>query len=211
MNTHFIIGTDTGIGKTHVTCQLAKKWIKQGKVVKILKPIATGCTYINDRLVSEDTLRYEKTLTSPSSTSEGWAFEPPVSPHLAAELSGTPVFAQDIANWCNAQWQLQDEIRFIEGAGGLMVPLNDHETWLDVIRLLNIPVILVVGIRLGCLNHAILTSEVLQARDIQIAGWVANHMDISCLYPERLIQTLKAKFYFPCLMELPFEPHRGPG
>ncbi len=202
MNTYFIIGTDTGIGKTHVSCQLAKKWMQQGKVVKILKPIATGCTYINERLVSEDTLRFENTLTLPSKAVEGWSFEPPVSPHLAAELACMSLSAQDVVNWCNAQWQPQDEVRIIEGAGGLMVPINENETWIDVLSLLKIPVILVVGIRLGCLNHAMLTSAVLQAHHIQIAGWVANRIDNACLYPERLIQTLKAKFNFPCLMEL---------
>lgn len=206
MKAYFVTGTDTGIGKTHVTGILAQTLIQQGEQVRVLKPIATGCMDQSGGWVSEDKVRLETLLSPAAQIYEGWTFEPPVSPHLAATLAGQCLSAQEVASWCQQQCQTHEGSVLIEGAGGLLVPLNDSETWLDVLKLLQIPVILVVGIRLGCLNHAMLTASVLQAHEIAIQGWVANQMDPTCLYPAALIQTLKQTFSFSCLMELPFEP-----
>jgi dethiobiotin synthetase len=175
MKQYFITGTDTGIGKTYVTAQLAQNWIKQGEEVCVLKPVATGCIYSSakstphlGRLISEDALTYERLLPPSSAVYEGWTFEPPISPHLAARQVNCPLTAQEIAHWCQTKWTKHTGVCLIEGAGGLMVPLNEEETWLEVIRLLQVPVIFVVGIKLGCLNHALLTASVLQTYGIQV-------------------------------------------
>lgn len=198
---YFITGTDTGIGKTHVTVQLAKHWIEQGEMVCVLKPVATGCTNHAGRLVSDDTLSYERLLSSSASVYEGWSFEPPISPHLAASQVKCDLTAHEIAQWCQTTWAKHTGVCLIEGAGGLLVPLNETETWIEVIRLLHIPVVLVVGIKLGCLNHALLTAEVFQSHGISVAGWVANHVDPDCLFPEALVETLRSKLPWPCLLE----------
>ncbi|MCX7114900.1 MAG: dethiobiotin synthase [Gammaproteobacteria bacterium] len=174
MKSFFITGTDTNIGKTHVMCELIRAALSQQQRVLALKPVASGCIQQAGQWVSEDVLQYDAVLGG-ASLRTPWAFEPPIAPHLAASAVGVELCAEDIATWCLEAIQKQPvDTVLIEGAGGLLVPLNAHQTWVDVIHLLNIPVILVVGLRLGCINHALLTEAVLLANQCQVEGWIAN-------------------------------------
>jgi len=189
----FITGTDTGVGKTHVTLELAKRILQQHKKLWVLKPVATGCIRQNNHLYSEDYLRY-KSLDNPNfSIYEGFTFKEPVSPNIAASLAKIELSAQKIAAWCQDKISSSNANVLLEGAGGLLVPLNNTQTWVDVLQLLQIPIILVVGIKLGCLNHALLSSYVIEANKLPFMGWIANKIDPFCLYPEKIIETLEQK------------------
>ena len=115
----------------------------------------------------------------------------PISPHLAARKAGDELTVKKIAQFCDG-FSNYDNL-LIEGAGGLFVPLSDQETWLDFLKITGIPVILVVGIKLGCINHALLTDEVLRMHGIPCFGWIANHLDTNVLYPDGIIRTLMNK------------------
>lgn len=210
----FIIGTDTGVGKTHVILEFAQKFLQQGRKVSILKPVATGCVLKNNQLYSEDRLRYESMRSifydANLSIYENWSFKEPVSPHIAARLNNVNLDANAIALWCEQTIKYSPDIVLIEGAGGLLVPLNINETWIDVLKLLQVPIILVVGMRLGCLNHALLTANVLLANKLPFAGWIANMLDPNCLYPELLIETLKHKIEAQCLGIMPIQSNNSP-
>lgn len=216
----FITGTDTNVGKTHVTINIAKQALEQQRKVNILKPVATGCVHLqqfassvafgkrsNEKLYSEDILKYKSINHANLSTHEGWSFKESVSPHIAAKLNNINLDANTIALWCKQKIKNSPDLVLIEGAGGLLVPLNMNETWLDVLKILQVPIILVVGIRLGCLNHALLTTNVLLANQLPFVGWVANMIDPNCLYPELILETLKQKIPVPCLTIYKYKNH----
>lgn len=199
MKSYFIIGTDTDCGKTYVTSALIDDLKAQQKTVMALKPVASGCERIGDHWMSGDAMRLQASLGDDTINICPWRFPLPISPHLAAEASGVALDLASIASFCQDEaWNAYDYL-LIEGAGGLLVPLNDQETWIDVLKLTQIPVILVVGMRLGCINHALLTITALDHHGIQCAGWIANCLDNNMLYLEQNIQTLRAKIPYPML------------
>lgn len=176
---YFVTGTDTGIGKTTVSCALLRAFAAQGNSVVGMKPVAAGCRREGDVLVSEDVeLLLGASTVSPE---PGWvnpyAFEPPIAPHIAAEQAGVPI---DLARIHAAfkKLQTQADIVVVEGVGGFCVPLNPREDTADMAVMLGLPVILVVGIRLGCLNHALLAAEAIAWRGLKLAGWVANFAQV---------------------------------
>lgn len=205
MKPFFIIGTDTDCGKTYVTCQLLDNLNKQKKRGLALKPVASGCVERNGKLQSEDVLTLQEHNEDKSQSINGWLFAPPISPHLAAKEVGSRLVAKDIAAFClNEQFNDLDYL-LVEGAGGLLVPLNDEETWIDFIKLTQIPVILVVGMRLGCINHALLTDAVLKSNQIVCAGWIANCLDKGMLALSENIATLSIKMHMPLLGTIPYQ------
>jgi dethiobiotin synthetase len=173
----FIAGTDTGVGKTHVACKLIAQYIALGHKVLGMKPVAAGCDVVNGEWVNEDVLKLEaaSNVSAPRAQVNPYCFNAAIAPHLAAEKTGTQI---DLSLISQAFLQLQSmaDIVIVEGAGGLLVPLNQQHNIADCIEALNIPVILVVGIKLGCINHALLTIEVMKARQLTLHGWVANHL-----------------------------------
>lgn len=197
MNTYFITGTDTDCGKTYVTCQLIEYFKKQKKRVLAIKPVASGCIERNGLLHSEDVLNLQKHNCETTHSISGWQFAPPISPHLAAKAANIRLSASDIASFCS-KFSNFDPL-LIEGAGGLMVPLNEKETWLDFLELTKIPVIVVVAMRLGCINHALLTAEILKHKQRPAAGWIANCIDQDMLALDENIATLTAKMNMPLL------------
>ncbi len=202
MKRYFIIGTDTDCGKTYVTCQLLKQGLSQGLRVRALKPVASGCIEQDGLLVSEDVQHLQRYHHGFDGTVCPWSFKSPIAPHLAAKEAGVRLSARAITDFCCAETHADLDYLLIEGAGGLMVPLNETETWLDVLRLSAIPVILVVGMRLGCINHALLTAFALKAHGIDCAGWIANGIDPNMLAGSDNINTLSERIDAPLLARI---------
>ncbi len=199
MKRFFITGTDTDCGKTYVTAQLVNYFSSSAAI----KPVASGCMEVENRLVSSDAQHLQKNSIS-LDVINPWRFKLPVSPHIAAQSEGVCLSITEIADYClNLQLDGIEKL-FIEGAGGLMVPLNDHDTWIDFLKITKIPVILVVGMKLGCINHALLTETVLHANQIQCVGWIANCIDPNMQALSANIATLTEKLAPPLLARVPF-------
>jgi dethiobiotin synthetase len=204
-NRYFILGTDTDCGKTHITGLLQHMLRSQGKQVHAIKPVASGCQQVDGELISDDALKLANGARRLAQQICPWPLHQPVSPHIAARIDGIELSISAIVNYClNPSFNVYDYL-LIEGAGGLMVPLNASETWVDFLRQSQIGVILVVGIRLGCINHALMTAEILKKNNIPLMGWVANCIDPTTLYIDEVVQTLQDKLNVPCWMKAPYE------
>lgn len=169
----FITGTDTNIGKTTATVALMNYLQEHKSSVLGLKPIATGCFKNNNELYSEDALLLQKNsrLNPQYEHVNPFRFEQPVSPHLVNHN----INSSTLSNICLQNIALYNpDYCLIEGAGGWLCPLNNNETLADMAYHLNIPIILVVGIKLGCLNHAMLSVESIINNKLKICGWIAN-------------------------------------
>lgn len=202
---YFITGTDTSVGKTLISCALLHGFAAQGKRVIGMKPIAAGC---NDDGQNDDVLQ----LRAASNVLAGlgqinpYGFAPAVAPHLAAELAGVCIdFARIAAAY--AELAAQADVVIVEGAGGLLVPLGVAQDSADLMRKLGLPVILVVGMRLGCLNHALLTVEAIAARGLTLAGWVANVLDEDMALLDDNIAALRQRISAPLLGVVPYQLH----
>lgn len=170
----FVTGTDTGVGKTLVSCALLHAYAAMGKRAVGMKPVAAGC----DGGVCDDVemLRRASGVQAPRELVNPHAFVPPVAPHVAAQEAGVAIELEPIRR---AYLELASlaEVVVVEGVGGFRVPLNHSEDTADLAKVLGLPVVLVVGMRLGCLSHALLTAEAVAARGLVLAGWVANRID----------------------------------
>ena len=190
----FITGTDTDVGKTYIACQLLRAAQQQGLRILGLKPLAAGAEKIDGEWRNEDAvlLQQAATVKLPYTSINPFCFEVAAAPHLAAQKIGTSLSANTIAQ--NVR-KVLDESEFdycvIEGAGGWRVLLNDTETMADVVTLLQIPVILVVGMKLGCINHALLTAEAIKKDGVTLHGWIANDLGIPMPLLEENIATLE--------------------
>ncbi|MGL6028624.1 MAG: dethiobiotin synthase [Legionella sp.] len=175
MRRYFITGTDTDCGKTYVT----KALLDYLPSACAIKPVASGCSVIDGQLVNADAQVLKQYTDLSLNEINPWRFEPAIAPHIAAQRAESVIHLEALASFCLEFESQATDILLIEGAGGLMVPLNEEHTWLDLLQLTKLPVILVVGMKLGCINHALLTERVLQAHQIKCHGWIAN-----CLNPE---------------------------
>lgn len=199
MKQYFITGTDTDCGKTYVTSKLTDFFPNAAAI----KPIASGCMLVDNELISSDALQLKNNNLSLEQINP-WRFKLPISPHLAARKEGVHLVIQDIADYC-MNFQLKNiDTLFIEGAGGLMVPLNNNETWIDFLKITEIPVLLVVGVKLGCINHALLTETTLKTNNIKCAGWIANCLDPDMLALDENIDTLGRFLDMPLLGVIPY-------
>lgn len=204
MKPFFITGTDTDCGKTYVSCQILDYLTQKPQKALALKPVASGCLEKNGQLYSDDVLNLQEHNQDKSRQINRWLFAPPISPHLAAKQLGIEIRAKDIAQFCLREEFENLDYLLIEGAGGLLAPLNDEETWFDFLRLTQMPVIVVVGMKLGCINHALLTDAFLQARQIACTGWIANCLDKDMLVLAENIETLRSKMHCPLLATIPY-------
>jgi dethiobiotin synthetase len=203
MKRYFIVGTDTDVGKTYVTVALIR-YLKQHHRVMGLKPVASGCEEGGGGLTSADACLMDAVQDKIQTTRLPWRLRLPISPHLAARAEGQAILASAVADFClDTQFNDLDYL-LVEGAGGLMVPLNDQETWIDVLLRTQMPVILVVGMRLGCINHALLTASVLKAHGISCVGWIANCLDPNMLALQENIDTLSQFIESPRLAIVPY-------
>ena len=199
---YFVTGTDTHVGKTLISCALLHGFAAQGKCVVGMKPIAAGC---NNEGQNEDVLQlraasnvevsYE--LTNP------YCFLPAIAPHLAAQQAGIKIQLPRIIE-AYQEVAAQADVVIVEGVGGLCVPLNAQQDSADMLKALGLPVILVVGIRLGCLNHALLTVEAMNARGLSLAGWVANVIEENMPHWEENIAALQQRMAAPLLGIVPY-------
>lgn len=178
MKGYFITGTDTEVGKTFVTVGLIESLNARGVRAVGMKPIASGCEPTADGLRNDDALRIRaaSAIRLPYELINPFSFEPPIAPHIAAEKSGTEITVEAIVANCR-QIAEEAEVVIVEGVGGWEVPISDRLGMPDVAVALGLPVILVVGIRLGCINHALLTASAIRNRGLELAGWVANHVE----------------------------------
>jgi len=197
----FITGTDTGIGKTTVSCQLLHAFAARGKTVVGMKPIAAGCE--NGQWEDVEQLLAASNVNISRKQLNPYALHPPLAPHIAAEQAGIEIDLQVIQQ---AYQVLSNhaEVVIVEGAGGFLVPLNAQQDGADLAQELGLPVILVVGMRLGCLSHALLTVEAVQATGLSLAGWVANCIDPQMLAMEENISALAQRIDCPLLGVVPF-------
>lgn len=201
----FIAGTDTGTGKTWVSVALLRQLSRAGYKVAGMKPVASGCEMTVDGLRNDDAIQLvsQSSVKLDYNTVNPYAFQPPVAPHLAARQLGVNIDKQVIHTACQILSQQVDMV-IVEGVGGWLVPINATETMADVAHCLSLPVILVVGIRLGCLNHALLTVAAIKQSGLPLAGWVANRIDEQCLLIEENIACLQQSIQAPMLADIPW-------
>ena len=173
---YFVTGTDTGVGKTVVSAGLLALAGQVGLRTLAIKPVASGCEDTRDGLRNEDALHLQSSITETMSYDQinPVALAPAIAPHVAAKQAGTMLSAERLAGFCRGVMMQPGDFMVIEGAGGWRVPLNDRETYADLPRILSVPVILVVDLRLGCINHALLSAESIRQDGVRLAGWVAN-------------------------------------
>lgn len=201
----FVTGTDTGIGKTRVALGLMEALKNKGVQVCGMKPVATGCYGENGERRNEDAvlLRAHASFPVDYALVNPYAFSPPVSPHIAARQVGQEIRLALIARRYDLL-RKQSEFVVVEGAGGWEVPLNSEDRMSDLARILDLPVVLVVGLRLGCLNHALLTSSAIRDSGCNLIGWVANLIDSDFAFCEENIATLQTRISVPMLGFVPF-------
>ena len=200
---YFITGTDTNVGKTWATIALMRYFKQQGRSVVGMKPVASGCSMQDGQLKNEDALLIQENASVKIDYDliNPYAYELPVSPHIAG--INNPVNLATVIDRFNNLKALA-EIVLVEGAGGWYAPLNDHEDISDLAKALALPVILVVAIRLGCINHAKLTFQAIQLSGIPCAGWIAMCVDPDMLKPDENICTIKTALNVPLLGVLPY-------
>lgn len=198
---YFITGTDTEIGKTHAACALLHALRARGLSAVGMKPVAAG---IDANGENEDValLRAASSLVAPPELVNPYCFADPIAPHIAAREAGVTMRAEPVVAAFGALGRLADAV-VVEGVGGFLVPLADDFDAADLAAALALPVILVVGMRLGCLNHALLTQEAIRARGLTLAGWIANRVDPRMSRFDENLATLKTGLRAPLLGVIP--------
>jgi dethiobiotin synthetase len=202
----FVTGTDTDVGKTLAVCAMLRAAAAAGHSVVGMKPLAAGGTQTEEGLRNDDALQLLEASTLKLSYDEinPICLPEPASPHIAAELAQRKVRIDRLAGFCQGVLSLRANLTLLEGAGGWRVPVNEREFVSDLAKQLRLPVIIVVGMRLGCLNHAMLTGETIARDGLRIAGWIANRIDPHMEHYQRNLDTLREGFPAPLLGEIPW-------
>lgn len=211
--TFFVTGTDTGVGKTLVSAALLYAAKSAGLRTVAMKPVASGCEQTPEGLRNEDALALQAAMTEnlPYEQINPIALEPAIAPHIAAVEAGRQLTAQRLVGLCRGLQMRPADIMLIEGAGGWRVPLNDRETYARVPQELNLPVILVVPLQLGCINHALLTAEAVRADGLTVVGWIANRLGPEPMAVEEAnLRYLRTHMGAPMLGELPWQAEPDP-
>ncbi len=208
--TWFITGTDTGVGKTLIANALLKLAQDEGLTTLGLKPVAAGCHQRKGIEVNEDAweLLQHSSVTATYADINPIALREPMAPHIAAAREQRPINTGDLVSHCKARLGPAD-FSVIEGAGGWLVPLNAHETMADLAAGIGAPVILVVGMRLGCINHALLSAAAIRAAGLPLAGWVANHIDPDMAVPDENVAAIAERIAAPLLGRVPVLDNPG--
>jgi dethiobiotin synthetase len=202
MKRWFITGTDTGVGKTYAACAFTRRLVSLGFEVAAMKPVASGCEMTVDGLRNEDAEALMAAMNVPMGYERvnPFAYEPAIAPHIAAAQQGRMVDIRRIA-------EIADGVRadhlVIEGAGGWCVPLDATRLFPDLVRALGADVILVVGMKLGCINHAILSARQIERDGFRLVGWVANAIDPGMPVYRENLETLEESLPAPMLAEIP--------
>jgi dethiobiotin synthetase len=202
----FVTGTDTDVGKTLAACAMLRAAAAAGHSTVGMKPLAAGGVQTAEGLRNDDALQLQAASTLQLSYDEinPVCLPEPASPHIAAELAQRKVRVERLAGFCHGVLSMRANLTLLEGAGGWRVPLNEREFMSDLAKQLKLPVILVVGMRLGCLNHALLTGEAIVRDGLRVAGWIANRVTPHMEHYERNRDTLQDWFNVPLLGEIPW-------
>lgn len=200
---YFVTGTDTAVGKTLISCALLYAFAAQGKKVAGMKPVAAGS---DDDGLNEDVkkLRAATNILASLGQINPYSFIHPLAPHIASRNAGVLIKLDRIVESYH-ELSTQAEVVIVEGAGGFLVPLNDTQDGADLAVALGVPVILVVGMRLGCLNHALLTMRAINGCGLKCAGWVANVLDADMAALDANIQALQQRIGAPLLGVVPHQ------
>ena len=213
MSTHrfFVVGTDTGVGKTRVAASLCRAFAARGVRTGAMKPVASGCTPTPSGLRNDDALALMAAMNVRAEYCEvnPYAFEPAIAPHIAAADKGVEIDFS-VLDHAFERLSLRCDVLVVEGAGGWLTPLGGSRSLADLATRWEMSVILVVGMRLGCLNHALLTRESIERRGLCLSGWVANVIDSQFTRLAEHLSCLHSALSAPCLGVLPFEPNLDP-
>ena len=204
MKGFFVTGTDTGVGKTRISVALIQQLQQRGLRVAGFKPVASGAHRTEHGLRNDDALalQAQANLALEYQDINPYCFEPPIAPHLAARQAGHRIDVAELVTRAEKLNRMADAV-VVEGAGGWRVPLNEHDDIATLAQRLALPVILVVAIRLGCLNHALLTARDITACGVPFAGWIANFADTQDDVALQNIATLRERLAAPCLGVVP--------
>ncbi len=196
----FVTGTDTDAGKTYISAALLRHFAAQSLRVVGMKPVASGVTELDGVLHNSDVtqLRQASNVQADMRWINPYCFAPAIAPHIAAQQAGVTIDLQQIKQAYEQLCGMADVV-VVEGAGGWLVPLNGQQTIADLAQLLDIPIVLVVRIRLGCINHALLSVADIQRRGLTLLGWVANCMEDEMPVMQENIATLQQLIAAPCL------------
>jgi dethiobiotin synthetase len=207
----FVTGTDTGVGKTRIAAALCRALVARGVRVAAMKPVASGCAFTPDGLRNEDALSLIAAMNVRARYSDvnPYAFEPAIAPHIAAQEAGVEIDF-DVLDRAFDRLKMQSQALIVEGAGGWLAPLDATRAFADLAVHWQMDVILVVGMRLGCLNHALLTVEAIERRGLRVRGWVANSIDPRFERPAENMLSLTNRISAPCLGFFSFEPQADP-
>lgn len=199
----FVTGTDTEVGKTVISVGLINQLQRQGLRVVAMKPVASGCEVTTLGLRNEDALALQAAADIKVAYEQvnPYAFSPAIAPHIAAQQADTEIDLQRLAN-VYQQLQQQADATVVEGAGGWLVPLNDNQTIADLAVQIKLPVVLVVAIKLGCINHALLSAQSIRSSGLELAGWVANDF-LGDSQNEAIIDAINSRIGAPCLGVVP--------
>lgn len=209
---YFVTGTDTEIGKTTIAAGLLHAARRAGLSTAAAKPVASGCVATAEGLRNDDALALLGQCSLPLRYDEvnPLAFAPAIAPHLAAREAGVRLDVASLQQAVGAILARGADFTLVEGAGGWRVPLSGQETLSDLPVALNLPVILVVGVRLGCINHAVLSAEAIARDGLRLAGWVANVVDAQTSRLDDNLATLAERLPAPCLGQVPRLPQATP-
>lgn len=200
----FLTGTDTEVGKTFIACALLHYWRDKAHRVVAYKPVAAGTELIDGQVCNADAMQllrasspgFELARINPVCLTEA------IAPHIAAKHADCIIDMDQLVAGFDALRPEADRL-IVEGAGGFVVPLSENTDLSQLAQRLGLPVILVVGLRLGCLNHALLTAEAIRARGLALAGWIANVVDESMPCLDENVATLHQRLAAPCLGIVP--------
>ena len=207
----FLTGTDTEVGKTVVATAMVRSLADSGQRIAVMKPIAAGADPTPEGLRNADALALiaAANVPAPYQTVNPYCLKLPASPHIAAANEGITLKLAPIVQAFGQLTRISDLV-VVEAAGGWLAPINEMETMADIAAALDLPVLLVVGLRLGCLNHALLTAQAIEARGLTFAGWIANHLQPRFDHAAENIATLEARLAAPLLDVVPFQPAESP-
>lgn len=202
---YFVTGTDTGSGKTLATLSLMEAFKTRGEIVGGMKPVASGCARGPEELISDDALQIQAHCSQvwPYSTVNPVALEAPCAPDFAAAKEGRQLTPSPIMD-AYADMRRSSGVVIVEGIGGWLTPFSGRTTMADLVRAMAMPAILVVGLRLGCINHALLTQAAIRRDQVELAGWIANHVDPLYPYAMETVTFLKDMLEGAFLGEIPY-------
>lgn len=209
MSDYFITGTDTGVGKTWTTLAMMKVLQNKGKAVVGMKPVASGCRTTSAGLRNDDATRILKQSncrgdqTIDYKTVNPYPFKRAIAPHIAADLAGIKIDIEKIDKEFNTLKKEADSV-MVEGVGGWSVPLGDNIMLADLVKRLNLPVILVVGLRLGCINHALTTIRAIEADGARLHGWIGSQLDPGYACLNETMISLQTRINAPFLGNLAY-------